>query len=44
MKFSAARCRVRRPAPELGEHSDEVLADLGYGKEACQALRAANVV
>jgi CoA:oxalate CoA-transferase len=29
MKFRNAPCRVRRPAPELGQHTDEVLAMLG---------------
>jgi CoA:oxalate CoA-transferase len=29
MKFSNAPCRVRHPAPELGQHTAEVLARLG---------------
>jgi CoA:oxalate CoA-transferase len=29
MKFRNAPCRVRHPAPELGQHTDEVLALLG---------------
>lgn len=32
------------PAPALGEHTDEVLADLGHGPDAVAALRAAGVV
>jgi len=28
----------------LGEHTDEVLAELGYGKDAVAALRADKVI
>jgi crotonobetainyl-CoA:carnitine CoA-transferase CaiB-like acyl-CoA transferase len=34
----------RRPAPLLGEHTDEILASLGYGAAEIAALRAAKVV
>ena len=44
MKFAAAPCSVRRPAPGLGEHSDEVLAEIGFGEEERAALRAARVI
>jgi crotonobetainyl-CoA:carnitine CoA-transferase CaiB-like acyl-CoA transferase len=44
MKLSATPCRVRRPAPELGEHSDEVLTELGYAATDRTALRAAGVI
>jgi CoA:oxalate CoA-transferase len=44
MKLSESPCRVRRPAPELGEHADEVLAELGYTETARHELRAAGVV
>lgn len=33
-----------RPAPALGQHSDELLAALGYGPPAIAALREAGVV
>jgi crotonobetainyl-CoA:carnitine CoA-transferase CaiB-like acyl-CoA transferase len=29
----------RRPAPALGEHTDEILGELGIDREAIQALR-----
>jgi crotonobetainyl-CoA:carnitine CoA-transferase CaiB-like acyl-CoA transferase len=35
---------VRRPAPGLGEHTDEVLTELGYEPERITALRAARVI
>ncbi len=44
MKLSETPCQVRRPAPGLGEHSDDVLAELGYSPEERQALRAGGVV
>jgi CoA:oxalate CoA-transferase len=44
MKLADTPCRVRRPAPEHGEHTEEVLAELGYGEAAQAALRAAGVV
>jgi crotonobetainyl-CoA:carnitine CoA-transferase CaiB-like acyl-CoA transferase len=33
-----------RPAPLLGEHTEEILARLGYGKEKIKELRASGVV
>jgi len=32
------------PAPTLGEHTDAVLTDLGYGADDIERLRAASVV
>jgi crotonobetainyl-CoA:carnitine CoA-transferase CaiB-like acyl-CoA transferase len=34
----------RRPAPRLGEHTDEILAAIGYGAAEIGELRAAQVV
>ena len=35
---------MRRPAPEPGEHTDEVLAELGYDAEKIADLRARGIV
>jgi crotonobetainyl-CoA:carnitine CoA-transferase CaiB-like acyl-CoA transferase len=34
----------RRPAPRLGEHTEEILESLGYGKAEIAALRAERVI
>ena len=44
VKFSAMRAGVRTPAPVRGEHTDTVLADLGYGASQIAALREQRVV
>jgi crotonobetainyl-CoA:carnitine CoA-transferase CaiB-like acyl-CoA transferase len=36
--------RVRRASPELGEHSDEILRELGYPADVVDELRRARVV
>ena len=41
VKFSATPCEVTRPAPRLGEHTEEVLAEIGYGSERIAAVAAA---
>jgi crotonobetainyl-CoA:carnitine CoA-transferase CaiB-like acyl-CoA transferase len=44
-KFSATAGTIRRAAPMLGEHTDEILREyLGYSAEKIAALRAAGVV
>jgi crotonobetainyl-CoA:carnitine CoA-transferase CaiB-like acyl-CoA transferase len=44
-RMSDTECSVRRPAPCLGEHTDEVLSRVcGYSVEQIEALRAAGVL
>src|SRR6202166_1507626 len=43
IKFSDMQVEVK-PSPVLGEHTDEVLGDLGYGKEDIARLHAAKAV
>jgi crotonobetainyl-CoA:carnitine CoA-transferase CaiB-like acyl-CoA transferase len=40
----ATPATVRRPPPLLGEHTDEILAELGHDAAAIRALREAGVV
>ena len=44
VKLSGTPAHLRRPAPALGEHTDEVLRDLGYEPSRIAALRANSVV
>ncbi|HLK11274.1 MAG TPA: CaiB/BaiF CoA-transferase family protein [Candidatus Binatia bacterium] len=44
IKLSATPAQVRTPPPALGEHTDAVLAELGFDAAAIAALRAAGVI
>ena len=39
--FSRSPASIRRLAPRLGEHSEEILAEAGYGRERIEAMLAA---
>ena len=43
-KFSDTACSVGRPPPLLGEHSDEILSELGFEKHALAKLRDEKVI
>jgi crotonobetainyl-CoA:carnitine CoA-transferase CaiB-like acyl-CoA transferase len=43
-RLSDAPTGVRGPTPDLGAHTDEVLADLGYDAEAIQAMRSGGTI
>jgi len=42
--FSDTPARVERPPPELGEHTEEVLAEIGLNPAEVSALRARGIV
>lgn len=44
VKLSRTPLTIRRRAPTLGEHTDDILTELGYDAEAIEKLRADRVV
>jgi formyl-CoA transferase len=44
LNFSGIEDRIRRPTADAGEHTEAVLAELGYDTEAIAALRAGGVI
>ena len=44
VKFSETKPSIRSPPPTLGQHTDGVLADLGWGEGDIKELREAGVV
>jgi CoA:oxalate CoA-transferase len=44
VKLSATPAKLRRPAPELGEHTDAVLRELGYAPEQIASLHGAGII
>jgi len=43
-KFSEFEFAISRPAPELGEHTDEILREAGYDKTQIDTLRDGGVI
>lgn len=43
-ELSAASLRSPSPAPRLGEHTAEVLSEVGYGEDDIAAMHEAGVV
>ena len=44
VKFSRTPTRIRRCAPEIGEHNAEILESIGFDADAQQALSASGVI
>jgi len=43
-KMSETPWKIKRPAPLLGQHTEEVLGSLGYGKEDLVILRQQGII
>jgi crotonobetainyl-CoA:carnitine CoA-transferase CaiB-like acyl-CoA transferase len=44
IKLEKSHGRIGRPAPELGEHTSEILASLGYSRGEIQSFKTLKVV
>ena len=42
--LSGARKMAYRPAPELGEHTDEVLTEFGFSEDEIETMKKENIV
>ena len=44
VKLSATPAAIRRPAPRVGQHTREILSELGYDQEKIQSLACDGIV
>ncbi len=44
VKFNGEKTSLRRHAPKLGEHNDEIMGELGYSPEEIKTLRERKVI
>lgn len=44
IKLTKTPCRMQRPAPKLGEHTEEILTHLGYTFEQIKSIREHKVI
>ena len=44
VRFNGKKTSIRRPAPRLGEHNDEILSELGYSPVQIDAWRAERII
>src|SRR5690606_8898496 len=44
LQFSASEVGIHTPPPQAGEHTDEILAELGYDDSALAALRMKQII
>jgi crotonobetainyl-CoA:carnitine CoA-transferase CaiB-like acyl-CoA transferase len=44
VKMAETPARLRRPSPQIGEHTDEVLAEAGFDRAEIEKLRSEGVI
>jgi crotonobetainyl-CoA:carnitine CoA-transferase CaiB-like acyl-CoA transferase len=43
-RFEATPAEIRRPAPMVGEHTNEILTEIGVGASEMKSLRGDGVI